>query len=46
MSLSYCPAGNYGMIEIVEHRNSQLSEVVFSDILDSDQIPLIGSYYS
>jgi hypothetical protein len=33
--------GNGNMLDIVMYKNSWLSEVIFSDILDSDHIPVV-----
>jgi hypothetical protein len=37
----YCPAGNGDVLDIVMHKNVQLSEVIVSDILDSDHLPVV-----
>jgi hypothetical protein len=37
----YYPMGNGDVLEIVVHKNVRLSEVIVSDILDSDLIPII-----
>jgi hypothetical protein len=37
----YCPAGNCDVLDIVVHKNVRLSEVIASDILDSDHLPII-----
>jgi hypothetical protein len=46
ISASQCPThysstGNGGMPDIVVHKNVQMSEVIVSDILDSDHVPII-----
>jgi hypothetical protein len=35
------PTGNGDLLDIVVHNNVRLSEVIFSDILDSDHPPII-----
>jgi hypothetical protein len=40
----YCLARNGNMLDIVVHKNVRLSEVIVTDILDSDRFPLTGSY--
>jgi hypothetical protein len=37
----YSPAGNGDVLDIVVHKNVQLSEIIFSDILDSDHLPVV-----
>jgi hypothetical protein len=37
----YYPAGNGDVLDIVVHKNVRLSEVIVSDILDSDHLPNI-----
>jgi hypothetical protein len=37
----YSPEGNGDMFHIVVHKNVQVSEVTVSDILDSDQLPIV-----
>jgi hypothetical protein len=45
ISASQCPthssAGNGDVLDIVVHQNIRLSDVIVSDILDSDHIPVI-----
>jgi hypothetical protein len=36
----YSPTGNGDVLDIVVHKNVRLSEVIVSDILDSDHIPV------
>jgi hypothetical protein len=36
----YSPAGNVDMIDIVVHQNIRVSDVIVSDILDSDHLPI------
>jgi hypothetical protein len=35
------PGGSGDVLDIVVHRNSRLSNVIVSDILDSDHLPII-----
>jgi hypothetical protein len=37
----YSPAGNGDVLDIVVHRNIRLSNVIVSDILDSDCLPIV-----
>jgi endonuclease/exonuclease/phosphatase (EEP) superfamily protein YafD len=37
----YSPTGNGDELDIVVHKNVRLSEVIVSDILDSDHLPII-----
>jgi hypothetical protein len=37
----YSPAGNGDVLDVVVHKNVQLSEVTVTDILDSDHIPIV-----
>jgi hypothetical protein len=37
----YSPVGNGDVLDIVVHKNIRLSNVIISDILDSDHLPLI-----
>jgi hypothetical protein len=37
----YSPVGNGDVLDIVVHRNIRLSNVIVSDILDSDHLPII-----
>jgi hypothetical protein len=37
----YFPAGNGDVLDIVVYKNVQLSEVIVSDILDPDHLPII-----
>jgi hypothetical protein len=37
----YSPKGNGNVLNIVVHKNVQLSDVIFSDILNSDHLPII-----
>jgi hypothetical protein len=37
----YSPTGNGDVLDIVVHKNVQLSEVTVSDILDSDHLPIV-----
>jgi hypothetical protein len=39
----YSPAGNGDVLDIVVHQNVRLSEVIVSDVLDSDHFPHTGS---
>jgi hypothetical protein len=36
----YSPAGNGDVLDIVVHQNNRVSEVIVSDILDSDHLPI------
>jgi hypothetical protein len=40
-STHYSLAGNGDVLDIVEHKNIRLSNVIVSDILDSDHLPII-----
>jgi hypothetical protein len=40
----YSPAGNGNVLVIVVHRNFQLSEVIVSDILDSDHLLMFSTW--
>jgi hypothetical protein len=37
----YAPVGNGEVLDIVVHKNIRLSNVIVSDILDSDHLPII-----
>jgi hypothetical protein len=37
----YSPAGNGDVLDIVVHKNVWLSEVIVSDIMDPDHLPII-----
>jgi hypothetical protein len=37
----YSPVGNGDVLDIVVHKNIRLSNVIVSDILDSDHLPII-----
>ncbi|PNF42024.1 hypothetical protein B7P43_G12302 [Cryptotermes secundus] len=37
----YSPAGNDDVLDIVVHKNIRVSDVIVSDILDSDHLPII-----
>jgi hypothetical protein len=37
----YSPVGNGDVLDIVMHKNIRLSNVIVSDILDSDHLPII-----
>jgi hypothetical protein len=37
----YSPVGNGDVLNIVVHKNVPLSEVIVSDILDSDHLPIV-----
>jgi hypothetical protein len=37
----YCHLGNGDMQDIVVHQNIRLSDIIVSDILDSDHLPII-----
>jgi endonuclease/exonuclease/phosphatase family metal-dependent hydrolase len=37
----YSPVGSGGVLDIVVHKNIRLSNVIVSDILDSDHLPVI-----
>jgi exonuclease III len=37
----YSPAGNGDVLDIVVHQNARLSEVIVSDVLDSDHLPIL-----
>jgi hypothetical protein len=37
----YSPAGNGDVLDMLVHENIRLSDVIVSDILDSDQLPII-----
>jgi endonuclease/exonuclease/phosphatase family metal-dependent hydrolase len=37
----YSPAGNCDVLDIVVHKNISVSDVIVSDILDSDHLPKI-----
>jgi hypothetical protein len=37
----YSPVGNGDMLDIFVHKNIRLSEVIDSDILDSDRLPIV-----
>jgi endonuclease/exonuclease/phosphatase family metal-dependent hydrolase len=37
----YSPAGNGDMLDIVVHQNIRVSDVIVSDILDSDHLPIV-----
>jgi hypothetical protein len=39
-STHYSPAGNGDVLNIVVHQNVRLSEVIVSDVLDSDHLPI------
>jgi hypothetical protein len=39
---TYCsPVGNGDILDIVAHRNVRLSEVIVSDIMDLDYLPIV-----
>jgi hypothetical protein len=40
-SSHYSPAGRSDMLDIAVHQNVRLSEVIVSDVLDSDHLPII-----
>jgi hypothetical protein len=37
----YSPRGNGDVLDIVVHKNTELSNVIVSDILDSDHLPIL-----
>jgi hypothetical protein len=37
----YCPSGNGDMLDIVVHQNIRVSDVILSDILGSDHLPIL-----
>jgi hypothetical protein len=37
----YFPTGNGDVLDIVVHKNVRLSDVIVSDILDSDHLPIV-----
>jgi hypothetical protein len=37
----YSPAGNGDVLDIVVHQNIRISDGIFSDILDSDDMPIV-----
>jgi hypothetical protein len=37
----YSPAGNCDVLDIVVHQNVHLSEVIVSDVLDLDHLPIV-----
>jgi hypothetical protein len=37
----YSPAGNGDVLDIVVHQNIRVSDVIVSDILDSDHLPIV-----
>jgi hypothetical protein len=37
----YSPAGNSNVLDIVVYQNIRVSDVIGSDILDSDHLPII-----
>jgi hypothetical protein len=37
----YCPVGKCDVLDIVVHKNVRLSEVIISDIIDSDHLPTV-----
>jgi hypothetical protein len=37
----YSPAGNGDVLDIVVHQNNRMSDVIVSDILDADHLPII-----
>jgi hypothetical protein len=37
----YSPSGNDNVLDIVVHQNIRISDVIFSDILDSDHLPIL-----
>jgi hypothetical protein len=39
--IHYSPAGNGDVLDIFMHKNAQLSEVIVSDILDLDHLPVV-----
>jgi hypothetical protein len=41
MPTHYSPAGNGDVLDIVVHKNIKVSDVIVSDILDSDHLPII-----
>jgi hypothetical protein len=40
-STQYSPAGNGDVLNIVVHQNVRQSEVIVSDVLDSDHLPIL-----
>jgi hypothetical protein len=40
-STNYSPAGNGNVLDIVVHQNVRMSEVIVSDVLDSDHLPIL-----
>jgi hypothetical protein len=40
-STHYCPAGDGDVLDIVVQRNVWLSDVIVSDILDPDHLPVV-----
>ncbi|PNF40098.1 hypothetical protein B7P43_G10711 [Cryptotermes secundus] len=37
----YSPAGNGDVLDIVVHKNIRMSDVIVSDVLDSDHLPIV-----
>jgi hypothetical protein len=37
----YSPQGNGDMLDIVAHNSIRMSDVIVSDILDSDHLPIV-----
>jgi hypothetical protein len=37
----YCPAGNGNVLDIVVYQTVRLSEVIFSDVLESDHLQIV-----
>jgi hypothetical protein len=37
----FSPAGNSDVLDIVVHQNIRVSDIIVSDILDSDHLPII-----
>jgi hypothetical protein len=46
MPTHYSPAANGDVLDIVVHQNIRVSDVIASDILDSDHLPIIFHIYS
>jgi hypothetical protein len=40
----YSPAGNGAVLDIVVHQNIKMSDVIVSDILDSDHLPTLNLF--
>jgi hypothetical protein len=41
----YSLAGNGDVLDIVMHKNVRLSEVIFSDIMESEYLPILSTYW-